>query len=184
MDYALPVLSQRYLLGISPSYRLSRVILEHYDGMPTVVLLFSFSGTGFSHNVTDYKQFMAAKLQTFEYSSFLWYDVMPLVNSHRNLRKACDLHLQGLKIIRRFRSSKTEKPASSRRWKLFANSKGIISQKTFISVNKKAKYLKQCWQEGFRKAGTFYRGPAVPEKGTGSLSAVNVVVFSGSIGCK
>jgi len=137
MDYALLVISQRYLLGISTSYRLSRVILKHYDGMPTVVLLFSFSGTGFTHHVKDYKQFLATKLRKFEYSIFLWYDVMPLVNSHGNLRKACYLHLQSLKIIRRFRSSRTGQPASSRRWKLFSNSQGIISQKTLTSVNKK-----------------------------------------------
>jgi hypothetical protein len=53
------------------------------------------------------------------------------------LRKDFYLHLRGLKIIRSFGSSRTGQPASSKRWKLFANSKGIIWEKTLISINKK-----------------------------------------------
>jgi len=61
MVSALLVLSQRRLFKISPSYRLSRVILKHYDRLPTVVLSFSYFGTGFAHHVIDYKEFLATK---------------------------------------------------------------------------------------------------------------------------
>jgi hypothetical protein len=67
-----------YNLTYVRSYKLSRVILKHYDGIPTVVLSFSFFGTEFAHHVTDYKQFLATKLQTLEYSSLLWYDAVSI----------------------------------------------------------------------------------------------------------